>query len=250
MRRALPALVAAVLPMAAARVSAQSLADRIAAVHDGVVHMSFASRPDVCSDGRGSIWTTRGSYIGDGNRVCVHGPVHVTLGRADNQTISVRTRVADRWNTASSETDLGEVSSKEAARYLTTLAHTVGGHSGDQAIVAAVFADDFDPSPDLRLLVRDENAPMDSRRQALFWLGQSDAPTRDLIALYERLTPFSLREHFTFVLSQRHDTESVDKLIDIAQHDRDMEIRKRAMFWLGQSRDPKAIKFFRDVLTR
>ena len=71
-----------------------------------------------------------------------------------------------------------------------------------------------------------------------------------LIALYEHLTPFSLREHFTFVLSQRHDTESVDKLIDIAQHDRDVEIRKRAMFWLGQSRDPRAIKFFRDVLTR
>ena len=90
MNRALPALVAEL-------VSAQSLADRIAAVRDGVVHMSFASRPDVCSDATGSIWTTRGSYIGDGNRVCVHGPVHVILGRADNQTVSVRARIADRW---------------------------------------------------------------------------------------------------------------------------------------------------------
>ena len=30
--------------------------------------------------------------------------------------------------------------------------------------------------------------------------------------------------------------------------DRDSQIRKQAMFWLGQSKDPKATKFLRDLL--
>jgi hypothetical protein len=43
---------------------------------------------------------------------------------------------------------------------------------------------------------------------------------------------------------------ALDKLIDVAQHDTDRDIRKQAMFWLGQSHEPKAIKFFQDVLRR
>ena len=125
----------------------------------------------------------------------------------------------------------------------------MGGRNADEALSAAVFADDFDLAPVLREIVVDENAPLESRKQALFWLGQSDVATHELAALYERLTPYSLREHFTFVVSQRRDDESLTKLIDIAQHDRDVQIRKQAMFWLGQSKDPRATKFFRDVLT-
>jgi hypothetical protein len=245
MKRAL--LLAGAVALAAAPGSAQSLADRIAAVRNGVVRMSFASRPEVCSDGNGSTWT-RSSY-NDGYRACVHGPVRVTLGRSDGQTISVRTRVGSRWGAAASEVDLGDVSSKDAARYLIALSRTIGGTSADVALSAAVFADDFDLAPALREIVVDANAPLESRKTALFWLGQSDIATHDLTALYERLTPFPLREHFTFVVSQRHDDESLNKLMDIARHDRDVEIRKQAMFWLGQSKDPRATKFFRDLLT-
>jgi hypothetical protein len=239
-------LLAAAASMAAAPGSAQSLADRIAAVRDGVVRMSFASRPDVCSDGNGSTWT-RGRY--DGYRDCVHGPVRVTLGRADGQTISVRTRVGGRWGQAVSEVDLGDVSSRDAARYLIAVSRTLGGTSADEALSAAVFADDFDLAPPLREIVLDAGARLDSRKTALFWLGQTDISSLDLVALYDRLEPNGLREHFTFVVSQRRDDESLSKLMDIARNDRDREIRKQAMFWLGQSKDPRATKFFRDLLT-
>ena len=53
------------------------------------------------------------------------------------------------------------------------------------------------------------------------------------------------------MLSQRHDeAPALDKLIEIARGDSDVEIRKRAMFWLGQSRDPKAIQFLHDLILR
>ena len=78
----------------AARASAQSLSARVDGVRQGVVSFRFPSRPDVCGDGDGS-WasgrTVRGSRD---ERGCVVGPVTVSLGRDDGQTVSVRTCVA------------------------------------------------------------------------------------------------------------------------------------------------------------
>jgi hypothetical protein len=243
--------VAAIL--AAIPVQAQSLAARVDAVRDGTVLITFASRPGVCGDGHGSVWIQDSRSVGDARErqwVCMPGPVRVALGRADRQTISVRTRVGGRWSVSSSETDLGEVPASDAARYLIDLARTLGGKNADEALSAAALADARDLSPAFEGLVRDDGASLEARKQALFWLGQGDASTRDLARLYDSLAPFALREHFTFVISQRHDDPAIDKLIDVARRDPDLEIRKRAMFWLGQSREPRAVKFLRDLLTR
>jgi hypothetical protein len=162
----------------------------------------------------------------------------------------VRKWVGGRWSAAGSDVDLGEVSPSDAAHYLLSVAHTLGGNSAGEAVSAAAFADVPDLSPDLTGLIRDDAAPLEARKQALFWIGQSDFPTADLVRMRESLKPFGLREHYTFVLSQRHEDAAIDGLIDVARHDPDSEIRKRAMFWLGQTREPKAIKFLQDILTR
>ena len=253
LRIAAAACVAVAVAGTPAVLRAQSLAARVDAVRDGTVLMSFPARPDVCGNGNGSTWTRSGGRwaMGNGRWVCENGPVRVAIGRSDHQTVSVRTRVGGRWGAPGpSETNLGEVSSADAARYLVQLARTLGGNNAGHALSAAAFADGVDISPELTRLVRDDGVPLESRKQALFWLAQTETPTSALAALDSALEPFSLREQYTFVLSQRHDDLAVDKLIDIASHDRDREIRKRAMFWLGQSGDPKAIKFFQDVLKR
>ena len=112
----------------------------------------------------------------------------------------------------------------------------------------------LDDDADQRWLVDrvlDANEPVDLRKQALFWRGQkNDAPVRDLIALYPRLQSQELKDHYVFVLSQRHESEAVDKLIDMARNDSDREIRAKAMFWLGQSRDPRATKFLEERISR
>ena len=53
-----------------------------------------------------------------------------------------------------------------------------------------------------------------------------------------------------FVLSQRREPEAVDKLIDLARNDSDREIREKATFWLGQSRDPRATKYLEDRISK
>jgi hypothetical protein len=37
-------------------------------------------------------------------------------------------------------------------------------------------------------------------------------------------------------------------LIGVAKNHKSYEVRKQAMFWLGQSHDPRALAFFEDVL--
>lgn len=89
-----------------------------------------------------------------------------------------------------------------------------------------------------------------TREQAMFWLGQSRAPTSGLVRLYDRLDRPELRRHFAFVLSQRRDDKALDKLIDIADHDPDRQVRHQALFWLGQSKDPRALAYIRELVTR
>jgi hypothetical protein len=244
---------AAATALAANQIAAQSLLSRVDAVRDGRVLMSFAARPGVCGDGRGGVWiqSSRIGYAsGDRQFVCIAGPVRVAIGRADKQTVSVRKWVGGHWSSDASDVDLGTVPASEAAHYLLGLAHSLGGNSADGAVSAAALADASDLSPDLTSLIRDDDASLETRKQALFWLGQSDFPTADLVRMRESLKPFALREHYTFVLSQRHEDAAVDGLIEVARNDPDSEIRRRAMFWLGQTKEPKAINFLRDILTR
>ena len=42
----------------------------------------------------------------------------------------------------------------------------------------------------------------------------------------------------------------VPKLIEVAQTNHNREVRKQAMFWLGQSHDPRALAFFEKILTQ
>ena len=43
---------------------------------------------------------------------------------------------------------------------------------------------------------------------------------------------------------------SAPLLIKVAETHRSYEVRKQAMFWLGQSQDARALAFFEDVLKR
>lgn len=238
---------------AATGVAAQTIASRVDAVRDGTVQMTFPARPSVCGDGRGGVWIQDGDHVivfGDRDRQCYVGPVRVSIGRADGQTVSIRKCVACRTTGMSDGVSLGDVPADDAARYLLGLAHTVGGHNADEAIAAAAFSDAANLGPEFTRLVRDQSATLQSRKQALFWLGQVGESTQDLVNLDGSLEGATMREQYTFVLSQRRDDPSLDKLIDIARRDPDLGVRKQAMFWLGQSREPRAIQFFKDVLRR
>ena len=60
-----------------------------------------------------------------------------------------------------------------------------------------------------------------------------------------------MKEQIIFTLSQRQsERAAIDKLFDIAKNEKDSELRKKAIFWLGQSRDPRVQQFLLDLINK
>jgi HEAT repeat protein len=89
------------------------------------------------------------------------------------------------------------------------------------------------------------------RKKALFWAGQAGVAISELSRLYDQMGDSEMREQVIFVLSQRQrDPAAMDKLFDIAKNEKDSELRKKAIFWLGQSRDPRVQQFLMDLINK
>ena len=97
----------------------------------------------------------------------------------------------------------------------------------------------------------DPKESIEMRKQAIFSASQTGVATSEIAKLYDRVADSELREHIIFVLSQRQrDPVAMDKLFDIAKNEKDPELRKKAIFWLGQSRDPRVQQFLMDLINR
>ncbi|MFL5386180.1 MAG: HEAT repeat domain-containing protein [Longimicrobiaceae bacterium] len=237
------------------------LASRVAAApSDGEVWMRFASRPGVCGSENGISTSRSGEqtimqHDGRGGRwECIEGPVYVALVRHGGRIEKVRVRVARPWSTEGRRvTDLGTVGAREASEYLLGLAERAReGNVGEEAIVPATLADSVTTWPALLRMTRNTALPQGTRRSAVFWLSQQagDRVTRELSSFVsEGDDDREVRKHAVFALSQRPREEAVPELVRIARSHRDPEIRKTAMFWLGQTGDPRAIALFEEILS-
>ena len=59
-----------------------------------------------------------------------------------------------------------------------------------------------------------------------------------------------IRKQVIFIYTQRREPAAVDKLMSIAKSDPDIEMRKAAIFWLGQKNDPRVKQFLRDLINK
>ena len=243
---------------------AQSIASRVAGVANGTVRMSFATKPGICGsgnsirhqNGRGNMsWGNRNeSRDVEWESDCDRGPGRIVLDRRGGELADLRFYVGGRWRPAGANVaDLGTVSAREAADYLVSIAQTERGSLGEKAILPATIADSGNIWPALLKIARNPDLPRGTRSQSVFWLGQAagDAATRDLSDIVvDGGIDREVREQAVFALSQRPRDEGVPALIAVARTNKDPEIRKKALFWLGQSGDPRAIALFEELLTR
>ena len=238
-------------------VDAQSLASRIANARDGKVRFTFAPKPEVCGSGnsisRGGSnhmnWSPSESPDVTYEEECSHSPVRIVLSVAHGQPTKLRTYVGGQWRAPTEPTtDLGAVSTRDATNYLLSLASSNDGPVARDAILPAILADSVNVYPQLARIARDDSRPHSTREQATFWLGQAAAdaiaPDRDGKASEDS----EIRKQAVFALSQRHREESVPALIQVAKNNRDPEVRRSALFWLGQTGDPRAISLFEEIL--
>ena len=257
-RRALCAL--AFLAMHATPARGQSLAARTATVKSGLVRFHFAARPGICGDGQHFIRMGR-SYIGNnfGNMrdlSCVPGPVQVRLTMREGAVERL-----EYWVGPLRERDgqsLGPISSAEAARFLMSVATLASGSPSARAILPAVLADSAIVWPALVTIARDTDTRSQATRQeAMLWLsrfaagalvGRHSDPTVGEDDDDDRSKGGDLKTHAVFVLSQLRNREGVPALLDIARSNPDRHVRSQALFWLGQSGDPRALNLFESIL--
>ncbi len=242
----------AALALLPAPLAAQGLAQRIRDAGDGTVRLSFAAREGVCSSGPGSITVMDGDDVTDEwESDCEHGPVRVSLKKSGGRIRDTQIYVGGRWRQSGGRvTDLGTVQAREAVDVLLALAPQVDNDNGGELITAATLADSVVVWPQLLRIAKDEGIREDTRKQAVFWLGQAagEEATKGLDSLVTGGEDIEIRKQAVFALSQRPSEEGVPALIKIARSNRHAELRKTALFWLGQSDDPRALTLFEEIL--
>ncbi|HEX2091864.1 MAG TPA: HEAT repeat domain-containing protein [Longimicrobiaceae bacterium] len=223
----------------------QTIAEQVARAPDGVVRISFPSRPGVCGYGDGIAirdpeggearqfirWSGRGNDP-DWEDRCEPGPVRVELRVSGGRVTSLHTTVGSGGGPV--QRDLGMVPAAAAVDFLLDLAARFPGEEGDDAILPAALAAGVTIHPRLLRLAADREVPLRIRKRAVFWASQTGAPFGELTRLYARVPETEVREQVLFAYSQHDAPEAARELLRVARGDDPEKLRKTAVFWLGQ----------------
>ncbi len=101
----------------------------------------------------------------------------------------------------------------------------------------------------LLAIFSDPNEEPEVREMALFMAGQSgDVDARVLGQMYDSTDDTEMKEHILFTLTQVDSEAAFEKMLDIARNEEDPELRQSAIFWIGQSGDPRAQDVLLEIL--
>ena len=227
--------------------AAQSIAGRVSAVRDGKVRMTFASRDDICGYGNGistrsdkndrhGNWSSSRNEDVEYNAECSEGPARVVVEKSGGRITKIRAYVGGRWRAGSSATDLGSVGAREAVDWLMSTASNQGDKVSGSAIFAATLADSVQIDRRLYDFARNDSNPREARDQAIFWLGQTGEESAPMLrSLYTQVNTESLKDKVIFSLSQQRGVNDQWLLDLVANRNESIEMRKKALFWAGQT---------------
>jgi len=135
------------------------------------------------------------------------------------------------------------VSARDAVDYLLGVANRDDGKGAGEAIFATTLADSVDIAPRLASIAENESRSDEVRGQAIFWLGQTrtDKSGEYLRSLYRKIRDEDVKDKVIFSISQQNDEDSQNWLVDLASNaNESVEMRKKALFWAGQTGTPFA----------
>jgi HEAT repeat protein len=122
-----------------------------------------------------------------------------------------------------------------------------------QLIFANFVNQNSDGAVDFLINVAAKDEDREVRKQAIFWLGQKASPkaTQALTdTIEDKDGDTEIQKQAVFAISQRKKDESVPMLINIAKTHPKGEVRKQALFWLGQIDDARALELFKEILNK
>ena len=237
--------------------SAQDPVARLNALREGTLTFQYRAQEDVCGDGDRFIgW--RDSFYGnvsdiDGGRWrrrCVHGPMRVTLRKSAGEVISLKSTAGPvEGDTVGATVNLGTLSPTHAVRVLIHVARTAPGKPAAKSIMAARFADTVGVWREILAVARDQTRPKSARQEAALWLGWM-AGDHVLGVRGDDERKKGEKQSAVFALSQLPNNSGVPDLLVVARTHKDPAVVRDALFWLGQSGDPRALDLFEEMLKR
>ncbi|HEU4391555.1 MAG TPA: HEAT repeat domain-containing protein [Blastocatellia bacterium] len=174
-----------------------------------------------------------------------HHPLLEELARNEQENLEVRKQAVfvigisqDPAAMSTLEGLYGAVTAREVKRQVVFAAFI--NHSSDESVEFLIRRAESDPDPELK-------------KQALFWIGQK-AGQRSMEILGKTVdssdVDTDVQVQAVFAISRRPKEESIPTLIRLARTHPKGEIRKQALFWLGQSGDERALQVFKEILGR
>ncbi|MEP6618678.1 MAG: HEAT repeat domain-containing protein [bacterium] len=246
-----------------------TLASRVASAPDGLIRMQYDSRTGVCGNGRDVIafrhsYSSRNmqSYGHWSDAKCVVGPLRVTLTVTNGQVAQMQAQVGGTWPSASAHvTDLGTVPARDAAAVIFSLIprlETSSETRRGRLLLPAVLADEAPVTAPLLALARDNARRDDTRRDAIHWLGTlgDESVVPALVAFAKRGGSLErddgrgdegLASSAVAALSSIEGGGGIPALVDLSRAE-SVGTRRNAVFWLGQSGDPRAIRTLHTVI--
>ncbi len=97
-----------------------------------------------------------------------------------------------------------------------------------------------------------DNANQDIRKEAIFWLSQrhdKDASSVLLQIIRQESSSRSIKDKTVFAISQLKEPYATNTLIQLIKGSDGRFVKKKALFWLGQSNQPEAMEVLEDILT-
>ncbi len=147
---------------------------------------------------------------------------------------------------------IGQTRSPDNAQFLKDLYARVENDDLKEKIIFSLSqmggADNYRWLMDIALNQKED---IEIRKKALFWAGQGhNVDVADLVRLYDSMNDREMKEQLIFVYSQRREEAALDKLFQIGKTDPDRELRKKAIFWIGQSRSPRAAQYLQELINQ
>lgn len=157
----------------------------------------------------------------------------------------------------------------DESEYLKTLFGKTASPELREAIIQGIANQrTADRTPWLLGVARDKNLEIETRKRALYYAGQvpccsitmgkiatTDPGTtiewKDLSPLYESFSGEpAMQEQMLYVYAQRREAEATDKLLQIAKTEKNPELRRKAVAWLAQRKDPRVKQFLLDLISQ
>jgi hypothetical protein len=147
---------------------------------------------------------------------------------------------------------LGQRKAPETAQYLKDFFTKTSSTSLKEKVLFALSQNPMEENGRWLLDVAlDANTPVELRKTALFWAAQSKTvPFADLARVYDQSQDVEIKEQLIFGFSQSKAPAAVDKLMSIARSETNRDLRGKAVFWLGQSHDPRVAQFLLEVINK